>query len=155
MTKPTLKKMLQAGRKGTTSSTRPKVIVLAGRERGHRMPKDYILHMYITKNGSLEFMVKNFFPVNHTHSLNQQRILKLNRDVALWTHRGGHDTIFIIKCKSREANMYCISSTVSVRWLCSLTSFSGCPASIRLGLSSLSGRTRAAAATPSSNQWLT
>ncbi len=43
----------------------------------------------------------------HTHtqilSLNQQRILKLNPDMVLWSHCGGYDTIFIIKCKSGEA----------------------------------------------------
>lgn len=35
MTKPTLKKILEAGRKGTTSSTRPKVNVLARRGKSH------------------------------------------------------------------------------------------------------------------------
>lgn len=165
--------MLQAGRKGTTSSTRPRVRVLAGRERGHRMPKRFntcawhsklaVLHCVVNKFGKKCKLNKplekpcwtGYFPYE-PHTQNHQRIKKkLNREVVLCSHCGGYETIFIIKCNSREANMYFISSTASMRWLCSLTSFSGCPASIRLGLSSLSGCTRAATATLSSNQWLT
>lgn len=73
-----------------------------------------------------------------------------------WSHCGGHRALFIMTCGSGEARraLRLVYSECEIG-LCSLTSASGCPASIRLGLSSLSGRTRAAAATPSSNQWPT
>lgn len=73
-----------------------------------------------------------------------------------WSHCGGQRALFIMTCGSGEARraLRLVYSECEIG-LCSLTSASGCPASIRLGLSSLSGRTRAAAATPSSNQWPT
>lgn len=125
MTKPTRKNMLQAGRKGTSSSTRPRVSVLAGEEKGHSGWKCLEEKCCINKKISPDLRKLSLWTTYSVCLLTNrgfQNCSYSNQDAVLWSHCSGHDTIFIIKCESREARhalhlIYCGCEAVLLAYL--------------------------------------